>query len=108
MKFVTINASIPPMPKYITKYIVLRDKTCREVLGVARRNPGVFIAVFATKSVKECPDYNYLRRVAKHDPRYADVMQPLYVGNLKPVESTIEQIVASWFGACSEEVILAL
>lgn len=103
-KLVTVNVTLSPMPKYVAKYIVLRNCSCREVMATARKNPNVWVFPFVTHTVGECPNYTWLGRMAKRDARYSLVVRPLWIGNLKPVESAIEQIVVRTLGTDCEEV----
>ena len=103
-KLVMVNVTLPSILKYVAKYIVLRNCSCREVMATARKNPDVWIFPFVTRTIGECPNYTWLGRTAKHDARYSLVVQPLWIGNLKPVESAIEQIVARTLGTEREEV----
>jgi hypothetical protein len=105
MKIVTVDISTTSPPhKYVARYIVLRDRSCREVMKVARENQGVWVFVFATRTVAECPDYLYLRRMAKRDARYQLVVAPVYVGNFKPIEYAIMQVVDRTLRCDREEV----
>jgi len=105
MPIVFVNAVVPPAPEHVHKYLVLRDKSCCEVMRIARENQGVWIFVFATKTAEACPDYRYLGRVARRDARYRLVVQPMYVGNLSPVEDAISEIVDRVLGGAPREEV---
>ena len=106
MKTVVVDAQFKPPPRYVAKYAVLRDRSCREVMALARRNPDVWLFPFVTGAVEDCPNYRWLGRAARRDARYRLVVQPMYVGNLSPVEAAIEQVVANALGPDREEVRL--
>jgi hypothetical protein len=85
-------------PLYRHRYAILRDKTAEEVLDFAKRHKKVFVFVFATKSIDECPDYSALDPV-QHPDLYCSsddlshIVQPHYVGNFVEPENAIQEIV---------------
>ncbi len=93
---VTVNVSLPAMPPYRPEYIVLRNKTLRQIRRVARQNLGVWIYPFCTGKVKDVPNYSGFQRRGKPEDSY--ILQPLYVGNLKPVDDAIREILTHAFG----------
>lgn len=91
-KIVHVNVTVLPEPyTWPVEYIILRDKTRKEVLAVARNNPRVFIFPFATGKVEDVPDYRWLKRSGDESRSY--IVMPIYVGNLTPTEDAIQQIV---------------
>lgn len=86
---------------YITRFAVLCDRTKDELEHFAADHPGVFVFPFCTKSVEDVPDYNGL---ACRDAfaSYLDsshIVQPFYVGNIRP-KAFISQIIAIWLKGC--------
>lgn len=91
MKIVVVNATwVTSMPKL--KYAVVLNKTRKELLVAARANPDVFIVPFVTGPVKYVPDYRWLVRTG--DARRSHILQPIYVGNLRPWREAVRQIAA--------------
>ena len=91
-----------PVERYVPRYMALRDKIRREVLAAARANPGVFVFPFATGRPEDAPDYRWL---ARRGQGWRDhIVRPIYVGNLRPVDQAISQIITLTLGSDAEEV----
>lgn len=76
-------------------YAILCDKKPSYMKKFRSKYPDCFVMGFFTKSVAETPDCSRLNDVG--------IMMPIYVGNLKPVQKAIHQIVArilAPFGEC--------
>lgn len=99
---VYVNCAVPPY-EWRPEYIILRDKTCNEVMATARRNPGVWIFPFATGAVEDAPDYRWIRK--RRDPAYELVTAPWYLGNFarEDIEPLIRRIVVACLGASAME-----
>ncbi len=101
-KIVNVNVTVRPEPfTWPVEYIILRDKTRKEVLAVARQNPRVFVFPFATGKVEDVPDYRWLKRTGDESRSY--IVMPMYVGNLTPVEDAIQTIVKGSLGMDATE-----
>jgi hypothetical protein len=89
-------AALVPRPPYRPKYAVLRDRPLWEVKDFARANPGVFVFPFYEHSI---PDFShqFYGRDMDH------VVQPMYVGNVWPVDQAIEALVKYSLGCGLEE-----
>ena len=97
MTIVYVNCALPSYERH-SEYMILRDKTCNEVMATARRNPGVWIFPFATGAVEDAPDYRWLRK--RWDPAYELVAAPWYLGNFarEDIEPLIRRIVVAALG----------
>lgn len=95
-KIVHIDAKAEPPKPPVPEFIVLRNKTLRQIRRVARENPGVWIYPFCTGKVKAVPNYCGFQRRGK--PEDSHILRPFYVGNLRPVEDAIKGIVLHAFG----------
>jgi hypothetical protein len=79
---------------YRPKYAKLLNKSCDEVIGFARSHRDMFVFPFITLPVGECGDYNALKEVDD----LPHIAPPIYVGNLKPMDSAIRQIMENTLG----------
>jgi hypothetical protein len=100
------------LPKYVYRpeYAILKDKSAEEVIQFAKRHRKVFVFVFATKSVDECPDYSLLAPPDDpdlvFDPDLDHVVQPQYIGHFVDPEDAIQQIVKASLAEDFENAIL--
>lgn len=78
---------------YRPKYAVLMNRTRQQIVAFARAHPKVFVFPFVSLPPESCPDYRWLRR---KDCAIRDhIVQPMDVGNLKPMDEAIRQIIVA-------------
>lgn len=91
--FVTVELpALNSLPPYRPKFAILKDKSAREIVAFAKAHPHVFVFPFWTKGVEEMPNYRrMMRRPLTMEER---IVQPMYIGNLDPIDEAIRQIIA--------------
>jgi len=71
------------------KYAILRDKSPREIIKFAKKNPEVYIFPFVTEKK---PQYNY-KKLKKH-PK---ILPTVYIGNIADKENAIRTVIEKPF-----------
>jgi hypothetical protein len=103
-KIVTVTPHVAPVYRPSPpSYAILINRSKAEVLAFAADHPECFVFPFVTLPPEEAPDYRRLYR--KDDPRRDFIVQPMYVGNLRPQGSAIRQLVEYALGCKLETCI---
>lgn len=106
-KIVRVDASRLEI-RYSPKYAILCDRDLDQVVAYAAANPEVFIFPFATKGIAETADLSSLMDPPLVD-QYGDwIVEPIYIGNLRPISAAIELIVRHAFEHFYDDAICIL
>lgn len=97
-RIVTVDVSKHLVFHSTIKYAILCDRTLEQIVAYAKANSNVYVFPFDTKRVEDVSDKSALMKRPLVD-LYGDwIVQPMYIGNLRPIGDAIDVVIHAGFG----------